>query len=117
MPETEPRKLRSSFLLRLKQGSNGSPLIEAQIDWPRTCSVLPGKRILRDGPEPENCTAPAAPPSSNTRPAPRVPSKQVKAKTLPATNLRASSAVIDPAIAGAATVAARTAPNTKRATI
>src|SRR4051812_1774170 len=73
--------------------------------------------MLRAGPEPENWTAPAAPPSSNTRPAPRVPSKQVKAKTLPATNLRASSAVIDPASAGVATVAASTAPNTKRATI
>src|SRR3954454_9331246 len=117
MPDTEPRKLRSSFLLRLKHGSNGSPLIEEQIDWPRTCSVLTGSRMLRDGPEPENCTAPAAPPSSNTRPAPRVPSKQVKAKTLPATNLRASSADIGPAITGAAIEAAKTAPNTKRATI
>src|SRR6187402_3197888 len=117
MPETAPRKLRSSFLVRLKQGSNGMPLMEAQIAWPLTCSVLPGSRMLREGPEPENCTAPAAPPSSNTRPAPRVPSKQVKANTLPATNLRASSAVMLPAIAGIATDAANTAPNTKRATM
>src|ERR1700730_17171193 len=42
MPETDPRKLRSSFLSRLKQGSNGMPLIDAQTAWPRTCSVLPG---------------------------------------------------------------------------
>src|SRR6187402_760738 len=118
MPETAPRKLRSSFLVRLKQGSNGMPLMEAQIAWPLTCSVLPGSRMLREGPEPENCTAPAAPPSSNTRPAPRVPSKQVKAKILPATNRRASSAFMtEPAIAGIATEAANTAPNTYRATI
>ena len=38
MPETEPRKLRSSFLSRLKQGSNGRPLIEAHTT----------ERVLRD---------------------------------------------------------------------
>ena len=43
MPETDPRKLRSSFFSRLKHGSNGRPLIEAQTAWPRICSVLPGK--------------------------------------------------------------------------
>src|SRR3954463_6260052 len=112
MPDTEPRKLRSSFLSRLKQGSNGIPLSDAQIDWPRTCNVLTGSRMLRDGPEPENCTAPTAPPSSIIRPAPRVPSKQLNAKTLPLTNLRASSAVIGEANTGAAAEAARTAPNT-----
>eukprot|EP01035_Chromulina_nebulosa_P056924 gene56925-biopygen40713 len=64
MPETAPRKLRSSFLVRLKHGSKGMPLMEAQIDWPFTCSVLPGRRMFRDGPEPENCTAPAAPPGT-----------------------------------------------------
>src|SRR5215475_7056164 len=69
------------------------------------------------GPEPENCTAPAAPMSSRMRPAPRVPSKQVKANTLPATNLRASSAVIIPASAGATIAPAVTAPNTRRASI
>ena len=35
MPETDPRKLRSSFLSRLKHGSNGMPLIDAQTAWPR----------------------------------------------------------------------------------
>ena len=51
------------------------------------------------------------------RPAPRLPSKQVKAKTFPATNLRASSAVIIPASAGTTVAQAVTAPNTKRANI
>src|SRR6476469_8214100 len=117
MPETEPRKLRSSFLSRLKQGSNGMPLIDAQTAWPRTCNVLPGSRIWRIGPLPLNCTAPAAPPSSRIRPAPRVPSKQVNANTLPATNLRASSAFIIPASAGAIMAPAATVPNTKRASM
>src|SRR3979409_2666167 len=72
----------------------------------------------RTGPEPLNCTAPAAPPSSSTRPAPRVPSKQVNANTLPATNLRASSPFINcPATAGTITAPAVTAPNTKRASM
>src|SRR5579863_8696253 len=52
--------------------------------------------------------------SSRIRPAPRVPSKQVKANTLPDTNLRASSAFICPANAGAIAAPATTAPNTKR---
>jgi hypothetical protein len=52
------------------------------------------------------------------RPAPRVPSKHLNAKTLPETNLRASSALmVCPAIAGAITAAAKTVPNTKRATM
>jgi hypothetical protein len=51
------------------------------------------------------------------RPAPRVPSKQVKANTLPATNLRASSAVIIPASAGMIIAPAVMVPNTKRANI
>src|SRR5258708_39159475 len=71
--------------------------------------------MWRTGPEPENCTAPVAPPSSSTRPAPLVPSKQINANTLPDTNLRASSAfIICPAKAGAITALAVTAPNTKR---
>jgi hypothetical protein len=41
----------------------------------------------------------------------------VNAKTFPATNLRASSAVIIPASAGATIAPAVTAPNTKRANI
>jgi hypothetical protein len=49
--------------------------------------------------------------------APRVPSKHVKAKIFPATNLRASSAVIIPANAGATKAPAVTAPNSKRANI
>src|ERR1700751_1334130 len=117
MPETDPRKLRSSCLSRLKQGSNGSPLSEAQTACPRIGSVLPGKHRWRTGPEPLNCTAPATPMSSSIRPAPRVPSKQVKTNTLPATNLRASSALICPAKAGAIAAPATTAPNTKRASI
>src|SRR5215207_9723544 len=60
---------------------------------------------------------PAAPRSSRTRPAPRLPSKQVKANTLPLTNLRASSAFIIPANAGTTIAAAVTAPNTKRASM
>src|SRR5204863_5469092 len=60
---------------------------------------------------------PAAPMSSRMRPAPRVPSKQVNAKTLPATNLRASSAFIIPASAGTTIAPAVTAPNTKRASM
>jgi hypothetical protein len=44
-----------------------------------------------------------------------VPSKQVKANTLPDTNLRASSAFIIPASAGTIIDPAVTAPNTKRA--
>jgi len=99
------------------QQRDGRPLIEAQTAWPRICSVLPGRRRWRTGPAPENCTAPAAPISSSTRPAPRVPSKQVNAKTLPATNLRASSAVIWPAKAGTITAPAVTAPKTKRASM
>ena len=55
--------------------------------------------------------------SSRMRPAPRVPSTQVKANTLPATNLRASSAVIIPASAGVIIAPAVTAPNTKRASM
>ena len=55
-----------------------------------------GQAEMLTGPEPENCTAPAAPRSSRMRPAPRVPSKQVKANTLPATNRRASSAFMLP---------------------
>ena len=55
--------------------------------------------------------------SSRMRPAPRVPSKQVNANTLPATNLRASSAFIIPASAGATIAPAVTAPNTKRASM
>src|SRR5581483_8561265 len=117
MPDTEPRKLRSSFLSRLKQGSNGRPRSEAQTAWPRTCRVLPGRRRRLIGPDPENCTAPTAPMSSRMRPDPRVPSKQVKAKTLPATNLRASSAVIIPASAGVMIAPAVMVPNTKRASI
>src|SRR5258708_2101192 len=117
MPETDPRKLRSSFLSRLKHGSNGRPLSEAQTAWPRICSVLPGSRRGRIGPEPENCTPPAAPTSSSTRPAPRVPSKQVNENPLPATNLRASSAFICPANAGTIIAPAVTAPNTKRASM
>src|SRR6202790_913111 len=74
--------------------------------------------MWRTGPEPENCPAPAAPPSSNIRPAPRVPSKHVNANTLPATNLRDSSAfIICPAKAGAISAPAVTAPNTKRASM
>jgi hypothetical protein len=46
-----------------------------------------------------------------------VPSKQVNANILPATNLRASSAVIIPASAGMIVTTAVTAPNTKRASI
>jgi hypothetical protein len=46
-----------------------------------------------------------------------VPSKQVNAKTLPITNLRASSAFICPARAGVITAPAVTAPNTKRASM
>jgi hypothetical protein len=46
-----------------------------------------------------------------------VPSKQVKANTLPNTNLRASSAFICPAKAGAIAAPATTAPNTKRASM
>src|SRR5882757_8334277 len=117
MPETDPRKLLSSRLSRLKQGSNGRPLSEAHTLWPRTCSVLPGRRTRRIGPEPENWIEPVAPMSSRTRPAPRVPSKQVKANTLPATNLRASSAFIMPANAGTTIAPAVTAPNTKRASM
>src|SRR5882757_5997291 len=117
MPDTEPRKVRSSRLSRLKQGSNGSPLMEAQTAWPRICSVLPGSRTWRIGPAPLNWIDPAAPRSSSTRPAPRVPSQQVKANTLPATNLRASSAFIIPASAGATIAPAVTAPNTKRASM
>src|SRR6478672_780886 len=117
MPETDPRNERSSRLSRLKQGSNGNPLSEAHTLWPRTCSVLPGRRTWRIGPEPENCTDPAAPMSSRMRPAPRVPSTQVKAKTLPATNLRASSALIIPASAGPAIAPAATIPNTIRASM
>src|SRR5882757_4576016 len=60
---------------------------------------------------------PAAPKSSSTRPAPRLPSKQVNAKTLPATNLRASSAFIIPASAGTIIAPAVTVPNTKRASM
>src|SRR6185369_1754365 len=44
-------------------------------------------------------------------------STQVKENTLPDTNLRASSAFIDPAKAGAIAAPAITAPNTKRATM
>src|SRR3954470_13364783 len=55
--------------------------------------------------------------SSRIRPAPRVPSKQVKANTLPDTNLRASSAFICPANTGAVIAPAVMAPNTKRANI
>src|SRR5204863_9941357 len=117
MPETEPRNERSSRLSILKHGSNGSPLIEAQTAWPRICNVLPGRRTWRIGPEPLNWTEPAAPRSSMIRPAPRVPSKQVKANTLPLTNLRASSAFIIPASAGTIIAPAVTAPNTKRASM
>jgi hypothetical protein len=46
-----------------------------------------------------------------------VPSKQVKANTLPDTNLRASSAFICPAKAGAIDAPTTTAPNTKRASM
>src|ERR1700709_1451580 len=114
MPDTDPRKLRSVFLTRLKHGSNGSPFSDAQTAWPRTCSVLPGSLKCRIGPAPANCTEPAAPPSSRIRPAPRVPSKQVKANTLPDTNLRASSAFIMPAHAGTIIAPTATAPTTKR---
>src|ERR1700682_4588315 len=69
------------------------------------------------GPEPENWIEPAAPMSSRMRPAPRVPSKQVKANTLPDTNLRASSAFICPANADAIAALATNAPNTKRASM
>src|SRR5438067_12757627 len=117
MPETEPRNERSSRLSRLKHGSNGSPLMEAQTACPRICSVLPGKRTWRIGPEPLNWIEPAAPRSSSTRPAPRVPSKQVKAKILPVTNLRASSAFMLPASAGTIIALAVTAPRTKRASM
>src|SRR4051795_8963937 len=121
MPETEPWKLRSSFLTRLKHGSKGSPFSEAHNAWPRTCSVLPGSRTWRIGPEPENWIDPAAPPSSRMRPAPRLPSKHRNANVLPETNRRASSAfMVCPAIAGTAALAARTAneaPNTTRANI
>ena len=51
------------------------------------------------------------------RPAPRVPSKQVKANTWPLTNLRASSAFIIPATAGAIIANAVAAPRTKRASM
>jgi serine/threonine protein kinase len=54
MPETDPRKLRSSFLSRLKHGSKGTPFIEAQTAWPRICSVFPGNRMCRTGPAPLN---------------------------------------------------------------
>ena len=55
MPDTEPRKLRSVFLTRLKHGSNGRPFSDAHTAWPRTCSVLPGSRTWRIGPAPANC--------------------------------------------------------------
>src|SRR5262245_6452169 len=51
------------------------------------------------------------------RPAPRVPSKQVKAKTLPFTNLRASSAFSIPANAGTIVATAVTVPKIKRASM
>src|ERR1700712_1897899 len=115
MPDTEPRKERSSRLSMLKHGSNGRPLMDAQTAWPRICSVVPGMRMWRIGPEPENWIEPAAPISSRMRPAPRVPSKQLNANTLPDTNLRASSAFIIPASAGTTIAPAVTAPRTKRA--
>jgi len=56
--------------------------------------------------------------SSSKRPAPRVPSKQVNANTLPATNLRASSAVIaPPASAGKINRPGGDGTNTKRASM
>jgi len=51
-PTTEPRKLRSSFLSRLKQGSNGSPLIEAQIDWPADLERIAGQAHVARWPGP-----------------------------------------------------------------
>src|ERR1700753_3824179 len=100
MPETDPRKLTSSVLSRLKHGSKGMALNEGHTELPRISSVLPGSRRWRIGPEPENCTDPAAPMSSRIRPAPRVPSKQVNVNTLPETNRRASPAVHISAHAG-----------------
>src|ERR1700722_14624162 len=117
MPDTDPRKLTSSRLSRLKQGSNGMPRSEAQTACPRICSVLPGKRTLRIGPEPPNCIEPAAPMSSRIRPAPRVPSKHVNEKILPDTKRLASSAFICPAMAGTIDAPAPRAPNTKRASM
>ena len=78
---------------------------------------IAGQAHMADRTGAANWIEPAAPISSRMRPAPRVPSKQVNAKTLPATNLRASSAFIIPASAGTTIAPAVTVPNTKRASM
>ena len=49
-PVTEPRKLLSSVLLRLKHGSNGMPLSVAQTAAPFTCTVPAGSAHIARGP-------------------------------------------------------------------
>ena len=78
---------------------------------------IAGQAHMADRARAAELDEPAAPRSSRMRPAPRVPSKQVKANTLPATNLRASSAFIIPASAGTIIAPAVTAPKTKRASM
>jgi len=58
--------------------------------------VLPGKRDVPDRSGPVELHGARRPHVVEQTAAPRVPSKQVNANTLPATNLRASSAVIAP---------------------
>src|SRR5436305_4513691 len=100
MPDTEPRNETSSVLSTLKHGSNGMPFSEAHTAVEPTRIVLTGRCASRTGPCPPNWMVPATEPSLMIRPLPRLPSKQVNAKNLPAMNWRASSGESWPAAAG-----------------
>src|SRR5262249_61148801 len=76
MPRTEPRNVLASVFTRLKQGSNGMPLSEAQTASLFALSVPAGSMAYRTGPRPPIRIVPATEPSAKMRPAPLVPSKQ-----------------------------------------
>ena len=114
MPCTEPRNVASLVLSILKHGVNGTPLSCAHTWVVPTWTVLTGRRACRTGPAPANWIEPVTEPSCWMRPAPRVPSTQVKAKSFPAMNWRACSGFKDSATDGPATALATSAPHTKR---
>ena len=62
-PETEPRKLWSSILLRLKHGSIGTRSSEAQTASPLTLIVPAGSHTEWTGPEPLTWMVPITEPS------------------------------------------------------